>query len=446
MQGKNVLLINPWIYDFAAYDLWAKPLGLLSLGAVLKENGCRVSFIDCLKSPHPSMKGQAPKIRAGGHGKYYREIIPTPAKIRGIPRNYSRYGISMEAFLEDLASVPRPDAVLVTSLMTYWYPGVFEAIKLIRQTFPHVPILLGGIYATLCRDHALRFSGADRVISHEGELKMLDTLRYIWGASPAYVPDMQDLDSLPYPLFDLVDPMRYVCIQTVRGCPYRCTYCASHLISPVMQRRNPLRVAREIAHWAGPYGVTEFAFYDDALLFQAENWALPMMREVIGLGLGVRFHCPNALHARCITLETARAMKESGFVTVRLGLETSDPARQASSGAKVNNEDYLKAIDNLAHAGFDPADIGTYVLCGLPGQPAQEVFDAVMFVKKAGARPLITEFSPLPGTKEWENACKTSRFPLAEDPIYQNNTLLPCAWERLTFEMYRELKREAGIR
>jgi len=36
---KRILLINPWIHDFAAYDLWAKPAGLLYLASTLKKNG-----------------------------------------------------------------------------------------------------------------------------------------------------------------------------------------------------------------------------------------------------------------------------------------------------------------------------------------------------------------------------------------------------------------------
>ncbi len=35
----KVLLLNPWIYDFAAYDLWLKPFGLLRVGALLREWG-----------------------------------------------------------------------------------------------------------------------------------------------------------------------------------------------------------------------------------------------------------------------------------------------------------------------------------------------------------------------------------------------------------------------
>ena len=37
MNGRKILLVNPWIYDFAAYDLWVKPLGLLYIGATAKE-------------------------------------------------------------------------------------------------------------------------------------------------------------------------------------------------------------------------------------------------------------------------------------------------------------------------------------------------------------------------------------------------------------------------
>lgn len=389
------------------------------------------------------MKAATPNVRPWGHGKYYREILPPVPGINDIKRNYSRYGISIEAFKHDLASISKPDAVLVTSLMTYWYPGAFEVIKLVREAFPDVPILLGGIYATLCRNHAVRFSGADYIVTHEGELKVLEILSRLWGGSPEFIPDLENLDSLPYPLFDLVDPLRYVCIQTSRGCPYRCTYCASQILTPGIRRRNPLKVVDEIEHWVHSFGVADFAFYDDALLFQTETLALPLMREVIRRSLDIRFHCPNALHVRGIDREVASAMKESGFSTIRLGLETTDPQRQAKTGAKVNNDDFLRAVDNLVSAGFDPSEIGVYIMCGLPGQQASEVFEAVQFVHRVGAKPMITEFSPLPGTKEWDHACSLSRYPLGDDPLYHNNTLLPCAWDGLTFDMYREIKRAA---
>ena len=44
----KILLINPWIYDFAAYDLWMKPLGLLYIASFLEEFGHDVSLINCM--------------------------------------------------------------------------------------------------------------------------------------------------------------------------------------------------------------------------------------------------------------------------------------------------------------------------------------------------------------------------------------------------------------
>ena len=50
----------------------------------------------------------------------------------------------------------RPDAVLVGCNMTYWYPGAVEAARVVGERWPGVPVVLGGIYATLCTDHARR--------------------------------------------------------------------------------------------------------------------------------------------------------------------------------------------------------------------------------------------------------------------------------------------------
>ncbi|MBC7189566.1 hypothetical protein H5U35_05050, partial [Candidatus Aerophobetes bacterium] len=61
LKGKNknemnVLLINPWIYDFAAYDLWVKPLGLLRIASFLEEFGHKVYLLNCLDRHHILLK------------------------------------------------------------------------------------------------------------------------------------------------------------------------------------------------------------------------------------------------------------------------------------------------------------------------------------------------------------------------------------------------------
>jgi len=138
-KNKNLLLVNPWIYDFAAYDLWIKPLGLLYLAALLRENGYNISFIDCLDRWHPELlkkqNRNEPTGRDDGRGKFYREKVDKPAILKHIQRNYCRYGLPEDIFLTDLEKIPEPFAILVTSGMTYWYPGVQRVIALLKENY-----------------------------------------------------------------------------------------------------------------------------------------------------------------------------------------------------------------------------------------------------------------------------------------------------------------------
>ena len=52
-DSPHILLINPWIDDFAAYDFWAKPLGLLTIAGILRMHGYTITYIDCLDRFHP---------------------------------------------------------------------------------------------------------------------------------------------------------------------------------------------------------------------------------------------------------------------------------------------------------------------------------------------------------------------------------------------------------
>ncbi|MDZ4164758.1 MAG: cobalamin-dependent protein, partial [Smithellaceae bacterium] len=264
---KNILLINPWIHDFAAYDLWMKPLGLLILGSILRKNGHTVSLVNCLNWQHPDLardKGiLLPKRRNDGRGELPRRVIPKPGKLDFIPRHYRRFGIPPEIFLNDLFKIARPDIILVTSLMTYWYPGVFEAIGLLRQVFPEVPVVLGGNYATLCPEHA-KMSGADAIVRGEGERYLAGIFQEYLGIDLSFMPDCADLDSYPYPALDLLGTIDQVPLRTSRGCPYRCTYCASFVLHQGFSQRKPEMVSHEIDYWHKKQGVNHFSLYDDA--------------------------------------------------------------------------------------------------------------------------------------------------------------------------------------
>ncbi|MBN1472672.1 MAG: radical SAM protein [Syntrophaceae bacterium] len=447
---KSILLINPWIYDFAAYDFWIKPIGLLYIGSFLRENGYEVNLIDCLNSFHHELTNE--KIikiahrKHTGHGKFPKEEILKPPPLNDIPRKYNRYGISPALFRKSLRNIKRPSAILVTSMMTYWYPGVFESIQIIREEIPGVPIILGGNYATLCPGHALK-SGADYVISSSrGEEKISAIFNDIFGESVKYMPDINDLNSYMYPAYDLLPYQDQLPILTSRGCPFRCSYCASHILHEYYHVRDPIKVVDEIEYWHKYLHVVHFSFYDDALLFNAEEMAIPMMKEIIKRKLTSQFHCPNGLHLRYVNEEISLLMYLAGFKTIRLGFESSDHKIQIETGGKVRNSHLEEAVHHLKNAGYQTEDIGVYLLCGMPGQSFSDVRDSIEFVKFCGARPVIAEYSPIPGTGLWDKAVQISPYSLEKEPLFHNNSLLPCQNENLTYAMYRKLKTIAKLK
>jgi radical SAM superfamily enzyme YgiQ (UPF0313 family) len=443
--SPHILLVNPWIHDFAAYDFWAKPLGLLILGGILREHGARISYLDCLDRFHP-FSGAVPSPPARcGRGPYLKTVIAKPPGLADIPRNFCRYGIPVDWFRKDLAGINPPDLVLVTSLMTYWYPGVRETIDVVKSVFPDVPVVLGGVYATLCSDHARNTCGADRVVSGPGESAILPLVGEITGWSPAPRFDPQGLDALPRPVLDLEHRLSHVPVLTSRGCPFQCTYCASHLLQPRMMRRSSALVVAEIVHWHKHHGVRDFAFYDDALLIDAGRHIIPLLEGLVAEGIDVRLHTPNALHIREITRPLARLMFRAGFHTIRLGLETTAFEGRQTMDRKVTEAEFVRTVEHLKAAGFSGRQVGAYLLAGLPGQNFTGVEDSIAVVKQAGVTPVIAHYTPIPRTPMWNAAVAASRYDLASDPIFTNNAIFPCQSETFSWEVLMRLKKLASV-
>ncbi|MDH4220161.1 MAG: radical SAM protein [Candidatus Aminicenantes bacterium] len=437
---KKVLLINPWIYDFTAYDFWLKPLGLLYIAALLKEyTDFELSYIDCLDRHHPLLSRKL-KTKPDGRGPFIKEEVSKPQVLRKVPRKYSRYGIPLSLFSDELKQVHLPDLVLLTCSMTYWYPGVQTAVGMVRERFGHVPIVLGGVYPTLLAQHALSQTGVDAICQGPGERQIFSLINDILGDGVCPHLSIETLEELPFPAFGLLRDRTSLPLLTSRGCPLTCTFCASSLLFSGFEQRSVSSVLTELDVVCKLYKPRHIAFYDDALLLNNREHMTPILKGIIQKRLPLMFHTPNGLQVNQIDSELASLFKQAGFHSLYLSQETFDETVIKESCPKVSVEDLEKALDHLQTAGFRRAEINVYLMVGLPGQDISGIKDGILLVRSLGAQPRLAYFSPIPGTLEWERLVAEGYLDEKADPLLHNKLVFPYVWGRSSPDEFESLK------
>lgn len=432
-RAPKVLVINPPIYDVAAYSFWSAPLGLLQVGAVLRESGMDVELLDCLAEKEEKRKDD-------GRAPFISRRAATPDALKETGKKFRRYGMAADEVERRLGSLGPPDLVLVTCVMTYWYPGAAEVAEVCRERFPGAKIVVGGIYPSLCYDHARKqMRGADLVVTNG----MLDAFYAFVEESLSWKlalkPQQAEPGAFPFPAFDLYAVRHFVPLLTSFGCVYRCAYCATPRLYPRMARRRPEDVLAEIGHWHSR-GVSRFVLYDDNFLFEAEAFARPILSAIGRLPYEISVYNPNGLNASLLDGETASLLAAAGFREVRLGLETADPVLLKRMGGKVTREGFARGVELLGRAGFSAGSIRAYVMAGLPMQRHEEARATIAFASALGVMVDLATYTPIPGTELFGRYAHLARYPIASEPLFQNNALFPFAWEGFTEADMDELK------
>ena len=76
---------------------------------------------------------------------------------------------------------------------------------------------------------------------------------------------------------------------------------------------------------------------------------------------------------------------------------------------------------------------------GLPGQTVNEVTEAIEFVNKSGIKTKLAEFSPVPGTEEFQKA--TRLYPqIKHEPLYHNKGTFATHGMGIDYKTFDELK------
>jgi radical SAM superfamily enzyme YgiQ (UPF0313 family) len=419
-MAVKILLVNPPIYDFAAYDFWIKPYGLLSVAGYLRGKA-DFKLFDYLDRLHPFAAAQSNlESDRWGRGQFYQEKNALPPPFSEIPRYFRRFGLPRDIFRDFLRREGPFDFALVQTVMTYWHLGVQEAIEDIRQAAPKTKIVLGGNYVTLCESHAKKL-GADFLVSG-------NNLEPLWEYLGLAADPKQPA------LWEAYDKLNVAVLKLSDGCPFNCTYCSVPKVYGGFKPRLMERSLAELELLVN-CGAENIAFYDDALLYNSSEVLEPFLEEVLRRNIKVNFHSPNALGARFITKDLAKLMVEAGFRSFYLGFESASPAWQRKTGSKVLSEELAEAVKCLTAAGAEPGSITAYQILGHPFGDIQQLEESMRFVNSLGIRGMLADFSPIPGTLDGDY-CK--KWVDMDEPLFHNKTAFPIF--KLGFDETNRLK------
>ena len=353
-------------------------------------------------------------------------------------------GLTPDRFEVEYHDVPDVDAldelppsdVAAISFLTAQAPAAYRFADRYREV--GVRVILGGLHATALPGEAA--SHADAVVVGEGEVT--------W---PAVLADLQagklrprysaagiewDLGCGPLPRFDLLDPSRYnrITVQTQRGCPWRCEFCASSIrltprykIKPVARMIEEIRAIKRA--WANPF--IELA---DDNTFVDKRHARELMTALAAEG--VRWFTETDISV-ADDPELLDLMREAGCAQVLIGLES--PGGSGLAGLETRRDwkrsrlpSYQASIERIQSAGITVN--GCFIL-GLDGD-GPEVFDAVAeCVDRTGLVDVqITVLTPFPGTPLYDRIRREGR--LLADGQWDRFTLFDVTFEplRMSFE------------
>lgn len=288
-----------------------------------------------------------------------------------------------------------------------------------------VKTVMGGLHVTVLPQEALRH--CDAVVVGEGELTWPELLEDFRAGRLRRIYDpgsrQFDLRHAPLPRFDLLNPDKYnrLTVQTQRGCPWRCDFCASSiLLSPRYKTKPVSKVIHEIraikSIWANPF--IEFA---DDNTFVNKSYGKQLMRALVDEE--VRWFTETDISV-AEDLELLSLMRRAGCAQILIGLES--PNATALDGIELNRnwkknqfDQYKAAIDRIQSHGI--AVIGCFVL-GLDGDTPQVFEDVWRFVEQSGLYQVqITVMTPFPGTPLYARLQREGR--LLDETAWEKCTL-----------------------
>jgi radical SAM superfamily enzyme YgiQ (UPF0313 family) len=391
----NVLLIYPNIAGEGEI-----PISLTLLQAVLKQHNHEVKIFDLtgyLLSTIEEWHGKTHKVQVGQFKETPLPPIPPPPE-----RKFEQ----LEADLLTEVDSFGPDLVGITSFTPSFLEG-FNCAKIIKKKYKDLPIIFGGVHATIMPEEVIQHKEIDFICIGEGEEPLVELcerlgsgcqvtgIRNLWIRSNARVEKNRlrpliDLNILPpqdlsgfeeYDYYRPLDGKLYRMLNTEisRGCPFQCSYCVNHHLQNVYRglgRYNRFKsVGKAVADLkfiSQKHGIEMVRFWDeDFAVFKVDylkELADAYKREV---------NLPFLIYAgaKSLTEEKVKILKEMGCVTIAMGIESGNPwIRRYILNRKVTNEEIIEKF-HLCHKY--QIRTSAYNMIGIPFETREHIFETI---------------------------------------------------------------------
>jgi len=409
---KKILLINPSIKLLQdSLRRLTSPLGLLYLGTVLKKNGYEVKIVN---SPCEGYEN-----------------------VRDVGGGYIVYGLSDDDIKEKIRKFD-PDLVGVGNLFSAQRDNSFNHCKLVKEV-KDVPVIIGGIHATLAPQDCIDNPFIDYVILGEGEHRILklvnglnegketfdfDGIAYKKDGKSIIKPVITRIDNLDeygVPDRSLVDMKKYFevgvfyspfpkrrnveRIMTSRGCPFHCIFCA-YTTGKKMIFRSVDNVIAEIDDLVKKYGIGEIQFSDDNLTVNKER-AMELFKKMEPYGLS--WCTPNGIMVKTLDKEIIEAMAKSGAYQITFNIESgSQRVLKEIIHKDVPEKEAVKELVKICHD--NGIQVHGQLMIGLPGETKEEI-EATLHYPYSVDFDSVSFFiaNPLPGSQLFE-LCKKKGY------------------------------------
>jgi radical SAM superfamily enzyme YgiQ (UPF0313 family) len=299
-----------------------------------------------------------------------------------------------------------------------------------------VPVVMGGIHASMCTEEALRF--VDAAVVGEAERAWPQVVADVEAGrlQRVYHGEWVDLAGLPHPRRDLFHPgYMFASVQTSRGCPMDCEFCSVTAFNGHSYRRRP---PEEVLDELETIPQKMLFFVDDNIIGygrESRELGLALFRGMVERKLDKWWFCQASLNFADDD-DVLRWAARAGCKMVFLGLEAEEVDALAEVNKRLNLrrgvESYEQAFHRIHRAGI--AVLGAFIF-GLDGDTPEKLHHRAVYMVRSGVDVMQKTFlTPLPGTRLFDQLQEEGRL------LY---TDFPGDWER--YDMGEAVHRPRGM-